>query len=129
MLDAEKAFTAAVAVKDYSRDVGLDEARAALAATVATTPAGLAVITGFIREVTRQIGDAYFQDGEAVMFADSLDAAVAGLRGFRRGSRKIMVIGHENDDPAPRGAEPCLHLKARRLRYKGETPYEHGRLE
>jgi hypothetical protein len=50
VLDAEKAFTAAVAVKDYSRDVGLDEARAALAATVATTPAGLAVITGFIRE-------------------------------------------------------------------------------
>jgi hypothetical protein len=41
VLDAEKAFTAAVAVKDYSRDVGLDEARAALAATVATTPAGL----------------------------------------------------------------------------------------
>jgi len=31
VLDAEKAFTAAVAVKDYSRDVGLDEARAALA--------------------------------------------------------------------------------------------------
>ncbi len=28
VLDAEKAFTAAVAVKDYSRDVGLDEARA-----------------------------------------------------------------------------------------------------
>jgi hypothetical protein len=27
VLDAEKAFTAAVAVKDYSRDVGLDEAR------------------------------------------------------------------------------------------------------
>jgi hypothetical protein len=26
VLDAEKAFTAAVAVKDYSRDVGLDEA-------------------------------------------------------------------------------------------------------
>jgi hypothetical protein len=46
VLDAEKAFTAAVAVKDYSRDVELDGARAALAATVATTPAGLAVITG-----------------------------------------------------------------------------------
>ncbi len=63
VLDAEKAFTAAVA-------------------TVATTPAGLAVITGFIREVTRQIGDAYFQDGEAVMFADSLDAAVRGIAGL-----------------------------------------------
>jgi len=82
VLDAEKAFTAAVAVKDYSREVGLDEARAALAATVATTPAGLAVITGFIREVTRQIGDAYFQDGEAVMFADSLDAAVRRIAGL-----------------------------------------------
>jgi hypothetical protein len=80
VLDAEKAFTAAVAVKDYSRDVGLDEARAALAATVATTPA--AVITGFIREVTRQIGDAYFQDAEAVMFADSLDAAVRRIAGL-----------------------------------------------
>jgi hypothetical protein len=82
VLDAEKAFTATVAVKDYSRDVGLDEARAALAATVATTPAGLAVITGFIREVTRQIGDAYFQDAEAVMFADSLDAAVRRIAGL-----------------------------------------------
>jgi len=79
---ASKAFTAAIAVKDYSRDGGLDEARAALAATVATTPAGLAVITGFIREVTRQIGDAYFQDGEAVMFADSLDAAVRRIAGL-----------------------------------------------
>jgi len=82
VLDAEKAFTAAVAVKDYSRDGGLDEARAALAATVATTPAGLAVITGFIREVTRQIGDAYFQDREAVMFADSLDVAVRRIAGL-----------------------------------------------
>jgi hypothetical protein len=42
----------------------------------------LAVITGFIREVTRQIGDAYFQDGEAVMFADSLDAAVRRIAGL-----------------------------------------------
>jgi hypothetical protein len=40
------------------------------------------VITGFIREVTRQIGDAYFQDGEAVMFADSLDTAVRRIAGL-----------------------------------------------
>jgi hypothetical protein len=35
-----------------------------------------------IREMTRQIGDVYFQDGEAVMFADSLDAAVRRIAGL-----------------------------------------------
>jgi hypothetical protein len=79
---AEEAFNAPSALENYDADVALDEARAALAATVATTPAGLAAITGFVREMTRELGDFYFEDEEAMVFADSLDAAARGIAGM-----------------------------------------------
>jgi hypothetical protein len=79
---AEKAFTAAALAGNYDANVGLTEARAALAATVATTPAGLAVITGFVREMTRDLEEFYFEDEEAVTFANSLDAAVRRIAGL-----------------------------------------------
>jgi hypothetical protein len=82
--EAEEAFNAPSAFENYDADVALDEARAALAATVATTPAGLAAITGFVREMTRELGDFYFEDEEAMVFAASLDAAVRGIAGMPR---------------------------------------------
>jgi hypothetical protein len=79
---AEEAFAAPRALDNYTADVDLTEARAALAATVATTPAGLAAITGFVREMTRELGDFYFEGEEVIAFADSLDAAVRRLAGL-----------------------------------------------
>jgi hypothetical protein len=46
--------------------------------------AGVAAITGFVREKTRELGDSFFQDRDAVAYAESLDTAVrrrlTGLR-------------------------------------------------
>jgi hypothetical protein len=61
---------------------GLAEARAALAATIATTLPGLAAITGFVREMARELGDAYFVGDEGVRYAASLDATVRALAGL-----------------------------------------------
>ena len=73
---AEKAFDTKWKAEDFSFDRDLADARAALAATVATTPAGLATLTGFLRRMTRELDDAYFQGEDAVAFAASLDTAV-----------------------------------------------------
>ena len=61
---------------------GLAEASAALAATIATTLPGLAAITGFVREMARELGDAYFVGDEGVRYAASLDATVRALAGL-----------------------------------------------
>jgi hypothetical protein len=56
-----------------------------LAATVPTTVAGVAAITGFVREMTRELGDSFFQDRDAVAYAESLDTAVRRLTGLKPG--------------------------------------------
>jgi hypothetical protein len=56
-----------------------------LAATVPTTVAGVAAITGFVREMTRELGDSFFQDRDAVAYAETLDTAVRRLTGLKPG--------------------------------------------
>jgi hypothetical protein len=76
----EEAFAAAAAADDYFHSP--QEAHRALAATIATTPAGLAALTGFVREMTAEIGDFYFEGKQAVAFAVSLDTAVRRIFGL-----------------------------------------------
>jgi hypothetical protein len=58
-------------------------ARDAIAETVATTPAGLAALTGFLREMALETRLFYFEDDQAVAFTASLDQAVCGMSGLR----------------------------------------------
>jgi len=55
-------------------------ARIALAETVPTTPAGLAALTGFLREQTTALGIPFFdQNEEHVAFFETLDTAVHNI--------------------------------------------------
>jgi hypothetical protein len=79
---AENAFAEQADDEPAGKLLGLRKLRAELAATVATTPAGLAALTGFVREMTAELEDFYFEGEEAVMFASSLDTAVRGIFGL-----------------------------------------------
>lgn len=73
--------------------VGLRPAREALARTVATTPAGLAALTGFLREQSNKYDTFYF-DGESDeprAFGLSLDDSVRGLTGLVRWSPAVAT--------------------------------------
>jgi hypothetical protein len=64
----------------FTVDVSLREAMRELAATVPTTVAGVAAITGFVREMTRQLGDSFFQDRDAVGMQNLLILPCVGWR-------------------------------------------------
>jgi len=55
-------------------------ARIALAETVPTTPAGLAALTGFLREQTTALAESFFdRDEEHEAFFKSLDITVCSI--------------------------------------------------
>jgi hypothetical protein len=83
--EAHARFERALRAENFTVDVSLREAMRELAATVPTTVAGVAAITGFVREMTRELGDSFFQDRDAVAYAESLDTAVRRLTGLKPG--------------------------------------------
>jgi hypothetical protein len=83
--EAHARFERALRTENFTVDVSLREAMRELAATVPTTVAGVAAITGFVREMTRELGDSFFQDRDAVAYAESLDTAVRRLTGLKPG--------------------------------------------
>ena len=91
--EAHARFERALRTENFTVDVSLREAMRELAATVPTTVAGVAAITGFVREMTRQLGDSFFQDRDAVAYAESLDTAVRRLTGCL-GSPSVDPVVH-----------------------------------
>jgi len=77
--EAHARFERGLRAESFMVDDSLREAMRELAATIPTTVAGVAAITGFVREKTRELGDSFFQDRDAVAYAESLDTAVRQL--------------------------------------------------
>jgi hypothetical protein len=77
--EAHARFERELRAENFMVDDSLREAMRELAATIPTTVAGVAAITGFVREKTRELGDSFFQDRDAVAYAESLDTAVRQL--------------------------------------------------
>ena len=77
--EAHARFERGLRAENFMVDDSLREAMRELAATIPTTVAGVAAITGFVREKTRELGDSFFQDRDAVAYAESLDTAVRQL--------------------------------------------------
>jgi hypothetical protein len=80
---AEKGIKLAAGRDDYRTPEMVEAgiaARIALAETVPTTPAGLAALTGFLREQTTALGESFFdRDEEHEAFFKSLDIAVCSI--------------------------------------------------
>jgi hypothetical protein len=93
---AYERFEGAMQFENYGVETGLREAIRELAATVPTMLAGLAAVTALHRELTCEIGDAFFQDRDAVVFAESLDRAVRGLM-----RKSASLATHINSTPVP----------------------------
>jgi ABC transporter substrate binding protein len=84
--EAHARFERALRTENFTVDVSLREAMRELAATVPTTVAGVAAITGFVRELTRELGNSFFE---------RLLALAADLV-----NRKVAVIAAISGTPA-----------------------------